>query len=259
MDVIIKDATNRVVIMLNTSISNTKIVPRTIEGAGATAIFTDQMGKRQRLVFAMRNPDYLKNQDKLDECEYPGGKVDPEDYDNSQSANEAASRAVTREWDEEVFSHLSPEDRTEGKRLFQRFLNMARFVDVQGAKATIRLFALQINLDCAVNDGGDRFLGLLVKADQALEESYKKDKSIVPLRGVVFVDLRDLFNSINNISNDISDIEKSLTGGKLMKEVGVYCAKYKCRFSHLHERDENQTIVRAIRKFNFFTLRELMK
>ena len=48
--------------------NNTHRDVRLFEGAGASILFTDKHGSRDRVIFAMRNPDYIKNEKNLDEC-----------------------------------------------------------------------------------------------------------------------------------------------------------------------------------------------
>lgn len=237
---------------------------RPFEGAGATILFIDNGGERKRLIFAMRNPDYVKNEKHLDECEYPGGKVDESDYTSTSSDQEAALFAAKREWDEEVFSLLEtlPQGdqwRKRGNQLFEDFVTDSRdrdYADVQGGKSTIRLFMPEIDLELKVNDGRDMLLSILELADKSLEENYKKDKTIPPLRGIVSVDLKDIVQCLKDISNDVVELERTLKGGKLMKAIGPHCANHKIKFTRLSTRE---TVERAIRKFNFFTLRALFQ
>lgn len=235
---------------------------RTFEGAGATILFIDQGGSRKRLVFAMRNPDYVNNKKKLDECEYPGGHVDDSDYDSTSTLQEAVLFAAKREWDEEVFSYLPKDLRKRGNELFSYFMSNIRekdYVDIIGGnpdKPYIRLFMPQIDLNLKINDGRDMLYHLIEFADRELETSYQKDKSNVPLRGVVSVDLEDVVDCVRRISNDIAELEETLKGGKLMKAIGPHCAKHTVTFTKL---SNGEQIQKAIRKFNFFTLRALFQ
>lgn len=240
------------------SVNDTSIVQRKFEGAGATILFTQ--GNSQKVVFAHRNPDYIKNDKKMDECEYPGGKVDEDDYKQTNTDEEAALYAVKREWDEEVFSLFTGNSemlRSRSAQLFADFVTSeeGNFVDIQGGKSTIRLFMPQINLDLKINDYRDMLYSNLKHADRVLEEAYNADKMNTPLTGIVTVELKDLVSCLKKISNETEELEKNLSGGKLMKAIGPVCAKYPLKFTRMHSGD---TIERSIRKFNFFTLRALM-
>jgi hypothetical protein len=225
------------------------------EGSGATILFSDY-NNRKKLIFALRNPDYSNNEKKLDECEYPGGKVEPDDYMLTTTPEEAAFFAAKREWDEEVFSILNEELRKSGNDLFSDFLMKSTYVDVQGGKSKIRLFMPEIDLQCKINDGREMLYSILKLADKSLEEQYEIDKTNIPLRGLVEVDLEDVIKYLKDITNDIQLIEKETSGGKLMKIIAPYCEKRKLTFTRLGNMD---TLDRSIRKFNFFTLRALMQ
>lgn len=238
---------------------------RTFEGAGASLLFQDKHGSRNRMIFAMRNPDYVKNEKNLDECEYPGGKVDEDDYLKTSTDEEAVLYAVKREWDEEVFSVLEGNNglRKTGNEFFSDFLTKenqvipddnCNFVDVQGGKSTIRFFLPEIDLNLKINDGRDMLYNLLELSDKLLEQRYQQDKTQTPLRGIVSADLFEVAMCIKNISRDIKELEKELKGGKLMKAIGPHCLNNKVTFTKL---STGETFERAIRKFNFFTLRAM--
>jgi len=234
--------------------SSNNTIP-SFEGAGAIVIF--KYKTEERAIFAMRNPDYISNDKKIDECEYPGGKVDPGDYTSTSSHEDGYTHVprntTAREWDEEVFSSLSDKDRKECNVLFQSFLNNASYVDVQGAKAKIRLYAIYLNIKCGHNSE-DRLFAYLKKSDRALESMYQSSKSDVPLRGLVHVRMKELVHTLDIISSNIDKFSSNV-----MKDVGVHCNNNKLLFEYLDERNENQTVYRSIRKFNFFTLYELTK
>ena len=232
------------------------------EGSGATILFNDNPTKM--LVFALRNPQYVKNEKKESSFEYPGGKVDESDYSNTKTPEEAAIFAAVREWDEEVFSALLSDESDHVKwrgmlnQYLRQYLEKSTYEDVKGAKALIRMFMPEIDLseNHSVENNGQMMLDLLRLVDSKFQKQFENDSSQVPLVGVISIPVENMVTAIKNISTKISELEKVTPAKDLMKTIRPFVEAEKIVGHRLHS---GTPVEQHLRVFNFFTLRAILQ
>lgn len=233
---------------------------RDFEGAGAVILM--KSFKDDKLVMCLRNSEYKNNKDRCEEIEYPGGKVDEDDYLKAANGSENAPFiAANREWTEEVFSCLGNQEQQMSSQMLQKLMMNAMFEDVQGAKSKIRLYLVSIDLFGEVNDKSDELIKYLEKADRILTDKCSTntaESSELPLSSIVSVDIKDMVQTLKTISNEITHPERTLKGKELMTTIAPIIAKHPIECKKFSSRTGMTTKV-PLRKFNFFTLRALLQ